>query len=138
MAYIECKFQLSPFVPYNDIIVAQLSEFNFESFIENDNKEVLAYIQEEEFNEEVESFCKSISYEEVNLNFESKLIPKENWNQKWEESFDPVEIEDFCVIRAPFHENPHLQYDIVIDTGPNARTVQITLNPFTLISLVKL
>ena len=31
-------------------------------------------------------------------------IPYENWNAIWESNFKPVLVDDFCVIRADFHE----------------------------------
>ena len=40
----------------------------------------------------------------------------ENWNQEWERSFTPYEIENFCRIRASFHEvKPGFAYQLVID-----------------------
>ncbi|MFT6810348.1 MAG: ribosomal protein L11 methyltransferase [Saprospiraceae bacterium] len=44
-------------------------------------------------------------------------IPNENWNKKWESSFEPIIVDDFCTIRASFHK-------IKIDTP-----YEITINP---------
>ncbi len=46
---------------------------------------------------------------------ESKIAEKENWNKKWEENFEAIQI-DNCSIRASFHPVPeNVQYDIVIN-----------------------
>ena len=38
-----------------------------------------------------------------------------NWNAEWEKNFQPIQVDDIVSIRAPFHENPNLKYDIVIE-----------------------
>ncbi len=39
-----------------------------------------------------------------------------NWNEVWESTFKPVEIGQFCRIRASFHEKkPDVRYDLIID-----------------------
>ncbi|MEL6390026.1 MAG: 50S ribosomal protein L11 methyltransferase [Bacteroidota bacterium] len=43
-------------------------------------------------------------------------MPDQNWNHAWESSFDPILIDDFCTVRATFHDievaTPH---EIIID-----------------------
>ncbi len=44
----------------------------------------------------------------------SKCVNK-NWNEVWESNYEPIEIDDFCQIRAEFHSaNPALPYQIII------------------------
>jgi ribosomal protein L11 methyltransferase len=128
MSYTECRFKLEPFQPYNEIIVTELAELGFESFTESES-EVQAYILGDLFTEKVLEQCKQIRYEGVSICLDIIEIEKENWNQKWEESFDPVEIGDFCIIRAPFHEvKSSFKYEINIEpkmsfgTGHHATT----------------
>jgi ribosomal protein L11 methyltransferase len=40
-------------------------------------------------------------------------VKNENWNAVWEASFEPVKINEFCYVRAPFH--PALENSEVID-----------------------
>jgi ribosomal protein L11 methyltransferase len=42
-------------------------------------------------------------------------VPQTNWNEEWEKNFEPIQVDDLVSIRAPFHENPNLKYDIVIE-----------------------
>ena len=40
----------------------------------------------------------------------------ENWNQLWESSFQPIIIDDFCIIKSSKHDNPaETKYTIIID-----------------------
>lgn len=41
----------------------------------------------------------------------------ENWNKSWESSFDPIVIDDFCTVRATFHEI-EIDTDHVITIDP--------------------
>ena len=117
MSYIECRIQLKPFIPFNEILVAKLGEVGFESFTEDGLNEILsAYIQEEEYSEkEVLAVCESFK-ELIHYSIESSVIKKENWNKKWEENFDPVKVSNFCYVRAPFHESlDDFSYEIEIE-----------------------
>ena len=43
-------------------------------------------------------------------------MPDRNWNEEWERQHQPVLVDDFCWVRAPFH--PHrddVQYEIEIE-----------------------
>lgn len=82
----------------SDILIAQLSEINYEGFEENDNN-LFAFIPEEKFNEtELSEILSSHS-----LSFSKEIIQQRNWNEEWEKDFDPVIVVDFCAIRASFH-----------------------------------
>tara|TARA_R110002096_G_scaffold238027_10_gene429424 strand:- start:17187 stop:18032 length:846 start_codon:yes stop_codon:yes gene_type:complete len=105
MSYFEVNFTIKPFTPFAEILVAMLAEIGFESFVEEESDSKLkAYIQETEFDELAIIQLLDHFSSECKLSFEITQIKKENWNQKWEESFSPVEVTDFCIIRAPFHE----------------------------------
>jgi ribosomal protein L11 methyltransferase len=56
-------------------------------------------------------------------------IESQNWNALWESNFEPVEVDDRVLIRAPFHTpNPNVEFEIVImpkmsiGTGHHATT----------------
>ena len=43
-------------------------------------------------------------------------LEKINWNAEWEKNFDPVQIDLFCRVRAPFHSKiAGVKYDIVVN-----------------------
>jgi ribosomal protein L11 methyltransferase len=112
MPWIEYKITLKPFSPFNEIVVALLAEENFESFTENEEN-VFAYIRKENINKEnVDQILSNINCE---ISITTREIEEQNWNKIWEEQFEPIEVEKFCRIRAPFHQTKSGFIDIVIE-----------------------
>ena len=43
------------------------------------------------------------------------IIKQQNWNEVWESNFEPIKIDNRCVVKAPFHEiEEQFDYEIVI------------------------
>ena len=114
MNYIEYDFKVSPLEPAVEILIAELGEVGFESFVENDEG-VLAYIQQADWNETVLEDIQILQSSEFKITYTYKLIEQVNWNEEWEKNFEQIEVDGIVSIRAPFHQNPHLKYDIVIE-----------------------
>jgi ribosomal protein L11 methyltransferase len=112
MPYTKYTFRCEPVQPTAEILTAFLSDLGFESFIYIDNGMegyVLAdTVNDNEISEILEQISGRVTYSKTE-------IPDENWNATWEASYDPVIVEEKCIVRAPFH-NPSGQYqmDIVI------------------------
>ena len=113
MNYIEYNFSIVPPQPFSEILIALLSQIEFESFEENTTG-LKAYIlkdyDDEEFvKEQIESLA------QAEIVYEKTEIEQINWNKEWESHFSPININDDCYIRAEFHEpNPKAKYEIVI------------------------
>ena len=125
MNYKEVLFSFYPLEPWSEILIAYLSELEFESF-EDVNSGVRAYIKENEFNlSEIERICNQI---DCKIDIQHKIIKQENWNAKWESDFQPITIGDKCGIRADFHQPLDVEYEIIITpkmsfgTGHHATT----------------
>jgi ribosomal protein L11 methyltransferase len=115
MEYIEFKAVVSPLEVGREILIAELSEIGFESFVET-NEGVEAYIQSEEFNENSIRNLKILASTTFQIDYSTKVIADQNWNAEWEKNFELINVEDRCVIRAPFHDKIEtIEYDIVID-----------------------
>ncbi|WP_299624658.1 50S ribosomal protein L11 methyltransferase [uncultured Tenacibaculum sp.] len=112
--YIEYSFTVNPKVPATEILIAELGEMQFESFVENETG-LLAYIQKKDWNENVLSEIFILQSTEFDIKYTFKEVEQTNWNEEWEKHFNPIQVEDKVSIRAPFHENPNLDYDIVIE-----------------------
>ena len=112
--YIEYNFNVSPKEPATEILIAELGNAGFESFVENDNG-VVAYIQKNDWNDTILEDVFILQSPEFKISFESKEIEQTNWNEEWEKNFNPIQVNDQISVRAPFHENPNLPYDIVIE-----------------------
>ena len=114
MEYTEIDIRLKPVVPFADILVARLNEIEFESYCEDENG-LRAYVQTHLLDEnavkeiinEVAKLCE--------LSSTTTKVKQENWNEKWENNFEPVYINDKCVIRAHFHAPFHdFEHEIII------------------------
>ena len=97
-----------------EILVAELGLLGFESFSETADG-VSAYIQEKDWQEGMLDEVQILNSEEVVFEFEQEEIEQVNWNEEWEKNFEPIRVLDRVSVRAPFHENPGLEYDIVIE-----------------------
>lgn len=112
--YVEYAFKVAPLQPASDILIAQLGAVGFESFVEEDDG-VLAYIQKEEWQQNILDDISILNNSNFVIKYASKEIEQENWNATWESNFEPIVVDDVCMIRAPFHESKDLEYDIVIE-----------------------
>lgn len=112
--YIEYTFEVTPRETGTEILIAQLGFVGFESFVENETG-VIAYIQKEDWREDILEEVFILSSEEFTISYISKEVAQTNWNAEWEKNFEPIQVDGKVSIRAPFHQNPHLEYDIVIE-----------------------
>ena len=113
MDYIEIQFVLKERVPIIDVFIQEIADLGFDAFQENLN--ILS------------SYIPSINYNKKNLqklvdNYSAFIIsfkefnhPYENWNKKWESSFQPIQINEHCMVRASFHQPSNKKYDIIIN-----------------------
>src|SRR5690606_9221190 len=112
--YLEYDFRVKPVQPYTDILIAELGELGFESFVEQDTG-VLAYIQKKDSREGILEGLLGAMGTDCGIHWSIREIQQQNWNQEWERNFHPIRVGDHCVVRAPFHEAPGLAYDIIIE-----------------------
>ena len=112
--YIEYNFTFSPKEPTSEILIAELGNVGFESFVETENG-VTAYIQRTDWNAEILADVFVLNSDEFLIEYNQNEVPQTNWNAEWEKNFSPIQVDDLVSIRAPFHENPNLKYDIVIE-----------------------
>ena len=113
-SYIEYDFKISPLQPASDILIAELGEVLFESFVETEDG-VLAYIKKDDWYDDILNEIEILSNSNFEIDYEHKEIEQENWNATWEQNFNPIEVDDKCAVRAPFHEKTNVEFDIVIE-----------------------
>ncbi|WP_130285822.1 50S ribosomal protein L11 methyltransferase [Aquimarina brevivitae] len=125
--YIGYYFTISPVNPGAEILIAELGELGFESFVETDDG-VEAFILKDQWNDTLLEDLFILQSGEFRVNYEYKEIEQVNWNEEWEKNFNPLIVDGVCSIRAPFHEKPIVSYDIIIEpkmsfgTGHHATT----------------
>jgi len=102
VTYIELNVEFKELEPWRDILVAELSELGFESFVETKTG-LLSYIQESLFKPDM---MPSILSNDAIDSHTIQTIAEQNWNAEWEKNFDPVFVDSKLAIVAPFHEKP--------------------------------
>ncbi len=111
MRFFQINLKFNPIDPWSEILIAFLSELNFDSFEETEIG-LKAFIDENQFSED--AFQKVLSRIELDVEYEIQSLKNENWNSKWESSFEPVIIDDQCGVRASFHPSLNVKHEIVI------------------------
>ncbi|WP_088324453.1 50S ribosomal protein L11 methyltransferase [Polaribacter tangerinus] len=112
--YIEYNFTVLPKEPATEILIAELGSVGFESFVETE-KGITAYIQKKDWNNLILEDIYCLQSDEFSIDFNFNEVAQTNWNAEWEKNFTPIQVDSLVSIRAPFHENPNLKYDIVIE-----------------------
>ena len=129
MDFLEFKIKCQE--DYREILIAELAEIGFDSFLETDEG-LDAYAAEADFDRE--KFDELIaSYQKAGqITLTESLMPRVNWNEEWEKNYDPIEVEELVYVRASFHEpKSGFKHEIVINpkmsfgTGHHATTFQM-------------
>src|SRR5688572_22834793 len=105
-----------------EFLISDLTDLNATGF-EQTNTHLLVYFEEDNFKSyEVNLFLKDYV-------FQTSIVKQQNWNEEWERNFEPVIVDQFCVVRAHFHAPDHsVDHEIIITpkmsfgTGHHATT----------------
>jgi ribosomal protein L11 methyltransferase len=113
---LELKVRVQPREPWSEIAIAELAEAGFEGFVETEDG-FLAYAPQGTDLEAALQHSVLRNTDEIEVEITTEVIPYQNWNAVWEAGFDPVYVEDYASILAPFH------------TGVETRGMTITIQP---------
>lgn len=109
MTYIRVRFGNS-LQEVNEILIALLSELEYEGF-EEEKGALTAFISQSFFSRE--ALDRLIG--KFNVTYTLGELPEKNWNREWESHFEPVTVQDFCAVRAEFHDPvKNVKHEIVI------------------------
>lgn len=117
MKYTEVTIKFTPFSQQAaEIFTALLAELGFDSF--TDNPEGLtAYIPTHLYDEaDLKRFFNDFNLD-LKAAYTVEHIDEQNWNKQWESNFEPITVEKFCRVRAPFHK-PQEGFDLEIIIEP--------------------
>ncbi|MAU26258.1 MAG: 50S ribosomal protein L11 methyltransferase [Muricauda sp.] len=112
--YLEFIFNVSPLQPATEILIAELSEIGFESFVETEGG-LTAYIKVGDFDQDSFEAIGLFSNDGFEISYSHKKIADQNWNAEWEKNFRPIAIGNQCYVRAPFHESKNVPYELIIE-----------------------
>lgn len=112
--YIAYHFTVKPLVPGVEILLAELGEKAFESFVETESG-LSAYVQESLHSEDILEDLYILDSDDFEISYKKEIIEQINWNEEWEKNFDPIDVDGKCYVRAPFHPAKEVDYEIVIE-----------------------
>ncbi len=113
ITYTEVKLQID--ADFNEILIAELGEIGFDSFVENDN-ELLCYVPESDFDQQQLKDIIDRYQALTTISYSFETLETKNWNDEWERNYQPIEVAGRVRIRASYHApDPTFEYDIVID-----------------------
>lgn len=81
-----------------EILIARLVDIGYEGFEERD-QELVAFIPHADY----DANALQEVLQEYGLVYLAEGVADTNWNALWESNFQPVQVDDFCGIRADFH-----------------------------------
>jgi ribosomal protein L11 methyltransferase len=127
MNFVAVKFNCS--VETAEMVIATLSTIGFDIFEERADG-VDAYIDEALFDKS--TMNETLEMYNQPLPNGTLIIPKENWNELWEKNYDPIIVDDRCVVKAIFHKlDKQYPLEILVQpkmsfgTGHHATTFQM-------------
>ncbi len=113
-AYIGYHFTVEPKELGSEILIAELGELPFDSFIETESG-FSAFILKDLWNENILADIYILENPEFQISYTFEEIEQVNWNAEWEKNFDPIDVDGLCHVRAPFHEKANAPFDILIE-----------------------
>ena len=99
---------------FSELLMAEIGEAGFDTFMETDNG-FEAYVEKDNYDKEQLQFIKEKYLQQTSLVFYQDRIEKQNWNEEWEKNYEPIIVDDRCLIRADFHKiEKKYPYEIII------------------------
>lgn len=112
--YIGYHFKIVPLELGSEILIAELGEKAFESFIETESG-ISAFVQKDLWGINILEDIQILTNPEFKIEFTFEEIEQVNWNEEWEKNFEPIDVDGKCHVRAPFHEKTNAKFDIIIE-----------------------
>ena len=112
--YLGYHFTIEPKELGSEILIAELGELPFESFVESEFG-VTAFIQKQLWTTSILDDIFVLNSPQFTISYTIEEIDQVNWNEEWEKNFDPIDVDGKCHVRAPFHPKTNAEYDIIIE-----------------------
>lgn len=114
MAATTKQFTVACTAEFREIIMAEFAMLGFDSFQESDTG-FIAHSEGDIDAAELEQLMTKYA-DTADASLIQESVEQVNWNEKWEESYDPIIIAEKVLVRASFHKpQPNYPYEIIIN-----------------------
>lgn len=112
--YLRLELEFTPVLPSREVAIAYLSELDFEVF-ETTDLGLIAHAPSNKIDRvELEGVKNQLKLIAEKVVWAESIVKTENWNAKWEEGYEPVNVDELALVRAPFHSPPEQGLDVVV------------------------
>jgi ribosomal protein L11 methyltransferase len=80
---------------FSELLMAEIGDIGFESFLETD-KGFEAYVELENYDKNQLQVIKDKYSRQTKVIFYQDRIQKQNWNEEWEKSYQPIIVDGKC------------------------------------------
>jgi ribosomal protein L11 methyltransferase len=115
MNFLEFRFEPIESESLKDLLLGELLELGFESYAEEEDNCLLAYIPKSACHPGLLEKCEFLA-NNPEVKVSQKVLEDKNWNEEWEKNYQPVLIAGKCFVRAPFHASrTDVPFEILIE-----------------------
>lgn len=107
------EFTISCHPDFIEILIAEFGALGFDTFQENETGFIT--FLEGEFDVNLLNELSNRYLESASFSYSIKETIKQNWNKEWEKNYDPIIIDETCVVKAAFHTDlPPYPIELII------------------------
>lgn len=128
MSWLEVDLLVRPLEPWRDLLMVELLDLGYEGFEETAHG-LRAYGRKDLVDPMALRRLRTARDPHCSVSHVLRELPDENWNARWENSFQPIEVDGRVHIRAEFHpEAPGFEHQLIVTpkmafgTGHHATT----------------
>lgn len=108
------QFIVSSSTDFREILIAEFAAMGFDSFQETDEGFIAHTDNLVDIAEVAGVIARYVDTAGASMKVEE--IEKVNWNEEWEESYDPIVLANKILVRASFHDpQPDIPYELIIN-----------------------
>lgn len=116
MRYI--KYVVHTTEEFKEVLLAELAEVGFDTFDDSKPMRLEAWVTEANHDAEAVQFVLEQYAQWISQAEGPVTEPEKNWNETWESQYEPVSIDAWVHIRAPFHPLPDSTFEHGLEIMP--------------------
>ena len=99
---------------FTEMLLAEIAQTGFDTFLENEDG-FEAYANGNQYDQGAVEAIR-LKYSQVSpLDFTWDRVEQKNWNEEWEKNYEPILVDNQCLIKAAFHKmDKRYPYEVII------------------------